>query len=109
MGMDYKIIGTRIQEKRKSLHLTQENLAEKLSVSVGYISQIERGITKVNLDMLSEIAVQLNCDICDFLSNASAAKGNYLDMDIQQAVESLNSKDKKILLEVAEVLKNNAK
>ena len=44
MSIDYKIIGKRIKERRKICQITQETLAEKLGVSVGYISQIERGI-----------------------------------------------------------------
>ena len=43
MSIDYKIIGKRIKERRKICQITQETLAEKLGVSVGYISQIERG------------------------------------------------------------------
>ncbi len=46
MSMDYNLIGSRIKQRRREAMLTQENLAEKLSVSVGYVSQIERGITK---------------------------------------------------------------
>ncbi|HIU48528.1 MAG TPA: helix-turn-helix transcriptional regulator [Candidatus Avimonoglobus intestinipullorum] len=43
MSIDYSLIGARIQARRKQMHLTQEQLAEALSVSVGYISQVERG------------------------------------------------------------------
>ncbi|MBQ3826264.1 MAG: helix-turn-helix transcriptional regulator [Spirochaetaceae bacterium] len=50
MSIDYRLIGQKIQTKRKTLHKTQENMAESISVTVGYISQIERGITKVNLE-----------------------------------------------------------
>lgn len=49
--------------KRKSQHKTQEMLAEAILVTVGYISQIERGITKVNLETLSNIAEILECDM----------------------------------------------
>ena len=50
--MDYGAIGQRIKQVRRSRDMTQERLAEALSVSVGYISQIERGVTKINLDWL---------------------------------------------------------
>lgn len=52
MSVDYRIIGQRIKIKRKSIRKTQDHVAEALSVSVGYISQIECGVTKVNLDTL---------------------------------------------------------
>ena len=44
MNVDYGAIGQRIKQVRRSRDMTQERLAEALSVSVGYISQIERGV-----------------------------------------------------------------
>ena len=41
MNVDYKLIGSRIKAERKKLGITQEVLAEKLDVSIGYVSQIE--------------------------------------------------------------------
>ena len=38
MTIDYKIIGKRIKERRKRNDLTQEQLAERADVTVGYIS-----------------------------------------------------------------------
>mgnify|MGYP003307919335 CR=1 FL=1 len=49
-------IGKRIKELRKEAGLTQEKLAEELSVTVGYVSQIEGGRVKINLEMLGKIA-----------------------------------------------------
>ena len=66
------------KELLKAQNKTQENLAESVSVTVGYISQIERGITKVNLEMLSNIAEVLGCDISEFLSDTVKLSNNYL-------------------------------
>ena len=41
MAVDFKLIGKRIQDKRKGLKKTQEDLAEYLDVSVGYVSNME--------------------------------------------------------------------
>ena len=57
MSIDYKLIGKRIKTKRQHIGLTQEKMAEHLLVSVGYVSQIERGISKPNLEMLSTTTV----------------------------------------------------
>ncbi len=38
---DYKVIGEKIKKKRIERKMTQENLAEKSGLSVGYISNIE--------------------------------------------------------------------
>ncbi len=74
MSVDYQTIGRRIKDKRKALHQTQDHLAEALGVSVGYISQIERGVTKVNLDTLSKIATHLSCELSELLTGTVPAQ-----------------------------------
>ena len=63
MNVDYKLIGERIKRARKMRGFTQETVAEKLDVSIGYISQVERGITKISLDFLGAMSLVLDCDI----------------------------------------------
>ena len=63
MWVDYKVLGERIKTQRKIKGTTQEHFAEHLNVSVGYISQIERGITRVSLERLIEISRYLGCGI----------------------------------------------
>ena len=60
MAVDFFTIGQRIQKRRKMLRKTQEQMAEALSVSVGYVSQLERGVTKNSMDTLTEIKENLN-------------------------------------------------
>ena len=109
MSIDFYAIGQRIQKKRKSQNITQENLAEAISVTVGYISQIERGITKINLETLSQIAEYLNCEITDFLSNTVIDSDNYLSNELSELVKKLNSSNRKVLIEMAQILQKNQK
>ena len=44
MAIDYNIMGERIKKARLEKQLTQENIAEKLDVSVAFLSRIERVI-----------------------------------------------------------------
>ena len=104
MRVDYKLIGGRIKGVRKSRKLTQENLAERLGVTVGYVSQMERGVTKVSLDTLSEIAFILDSDITHFLSGVSAQQQAYLQAELQARVSQLNQKQKQMLFEFMDVL-----
>ena len=53
--MDYTIIGERIRRSRKELSMTQEEFAERIGVSVGYINQIETGKKCFNLKRFNEI------------------------------------------------------
>ena len=58
VALDYTIIGERLRTARLNQKLTQEKLAEKLNVSIAFLSRIERGNSHINLKRLSEI-----CDI----------------------------------------------
>ena len=104
MSIDYKIIGKRIKERRKICQITQETLAEKLG---GYISQIERGIAHANLDTLANISHELNCDITEFLSNVTEKNKNYLNNDFLNLLNTMNDKQKKMLFDIAEIIKQN--
>ena len=107
MSINFHAIGQRIQKKRKSQNITQENLAEALSVTVGYISQIERGITKINLETLSLIAEYLHCDITEFLSDTVKMSSNYLNEDFSSIIKNLSPYNRQILIEIASVLQKN--
>ena len=48
----YSALGKKIKEYRLKNHLTQEELAEKLDISVKYISRIENGSGGVKLETL---------------------------------------------------------
>ena len=48
----YSAIGKKIKEYRLKNHLTQEELAEELDISVKYISRIENGSGGVKLETL---------------------------------------------------------
>lgn len=53
--MDYSLIGERIRKSRKEINMTQEEFAEAIGVSVGYINQIETGKKCFNLKRFNEI------------------------------------------------------
>lgn len=53
--MNYVLIGDRIRKSRKEINMTQEEFAEKIGVSVGYINQIETGKKCFNLKRFKEI------------------------------------------------------
>ena len=60
--IDYKYIGQRIKEKRKSLNLTQLELSEISQISPAYISRIEAGLQNVTLETLEKVAQSIDED-----------------------------------------------
>ncbi len=104
MNIDYKQIGERIKQKRKAQKMTQEELAECLEVSVGYVSQVERGKTKISLDLLAAIATAIDCEIAYFLDGVSIGQKNYLETALQLQISKLSAEKKQLLLKIAVVL-----
>lgn len=108
MSVDYKLIGGRIKTKRKAAGKTQEQLAEKLSVTVGYVSQLERGVTKISLDTLSEICSILNCDMSFFITGTATGENAYLQDELIEKYSALTQTQKKTILDFIDILIKNS-
>lgn len=65
-------IGKRIQQRRKEVGLTAEELAEQIGVSQQQFSRYERGKTKINVAHLVNIAVILDTPISWFFADSQA-------------------------------------
>lgn len=107
MSVDYQLIGKRMKQARKARALTQEQLAERLNVSVGYISQIERGITKPNLEMLSAVCDQLDYELGALLTGCSTARPGYLSDELHHIFQTLTEQQKRKALQIIEILLDN--
>ena len=59
-------IGTKITYLRKSNNLTQEQLAEKLDISIKHCSAVERGLSCFSLEKLIEVSNLFDVSL-DFL------------------------------------------
>ena len=105
VSIDYTLIGKRIKQRRQEMKMTQEQMSERLQVSVGYVSQIERGISKPNLEMLSNISGILNCDVSNFISNATLEKDNFLNKELSEMVSGMSFHQKQMIIEIAEIIK----
>lgn len=65
--MDYYQIGQKIRKYRKACGLSQEQLAEKIGISVTHMSHIETGNTKLSLQVFVDIANALEVQTDDLL------------------------------------------
>ncbi len=55
--INFKAIGNRIKQLRKSENMTQEDLAEKLNISSEHMSRIETGSCRASVALIEKIAV----------------------------------------------------
>ncbi len=58
--MNFKAIGQRIKVKRREMNMTQEELAEKLDISVEYTSRVERGSVSASFQLFEKVCTVLN-------------------------------------------------
>lgn len=107
MSIDFKLIGSRIKSTRKAAGKTQEWLAEQIDVSVGYISQIERGITKISLETLAEICTVLNGDMSFLVAGSAKGQNEYMKTEIIERFSQLSDRDKKIITDLMQSMIEN--
>ena len=94
------MIGQRIKVQRILKSLTQEQLAEMLGVSAGYISQIERGKTTINLRTLIGIADCLKCDLGLLVSNINEESPAYL----HQIFNSTSAEGRQLIADISRLI-----
>ena len=107
MNIDYKLIGERIKQTRKAKGMTQEFLAEKLGVSIGYVSQIERGVTKISLDLLGAVSAILSCDVSELVKESALGSEHYRERELANEFAMLDMKKKKFLISVIRAMKED--
>ena len=65
-------LGSRLKDRRKALGKTQQQVADEASLTIGFISQIERGISTPSLASLYNLAKALETSVDQFVSTAPA-------------------------------------
>lgn len=104
--VDYVAIGRRVKFYRKIANLTQADVAERLGISVSYISQIECGHTDVSLKRLDEIASIINTNI-ELLLSVHSVNVYLDDSDIKELTKGWNENQIKALLEIISLINQN--
>ena len=105
-----KNIGKKIKLARSKSNYTPEKLAEKLSLSARYISQLERGIAFGSASTIVNLCRALNIN-SDFLFNDlidcnSPALTDIIDNELLENYLKLNDYNKKVILSMSvELLK----
>ena len=95
-----KLFGKKVKEKRLSLGLTQEELAEKADISAKSLSRIEIGSNFISAEKLEEVCTALNAapkDLFDF----------YEDIREEQMLKTINFKitnNKNLLHKIYKIL-----
>lgn len=98
--MDYYAIGQRIRKIRKAKGWSQEQIAEKVGISVTHMSHIETGNTKLSLEVFAAIASTLDCRADELLFGTREVIGAEALGDIALILQSLSQKEKCVIAEI---------
>lgn len=101
-------VGNFIMGKRKSLGMTQQQLADKLNVSFQAISKWENGTTYPNIEILRDLAIVLDVSVDEILAGSErGAEGlsyskagidiTYTDTIKREMAKHLETKDDRVL------------
>lgn len=69
---DIAPLGERLRKRRKALKLTLQDVADRAGLSVGFISQIERGITVPSIVSLVSVCRVLKMEVGSFFTQSHA-------------------------------------
>ncbi len=106
MSINYVALGKRIREARKKRGLTQVDLSEKTFCTASYLSYIENGTKCISLELLIDVANELNVSadmlLFDCLANTVTASNHAF----AEILNDCSEYEKLVLLETAVALKS---
>ena len=104
MALDYNIIGERLKKARIENNLTQEKLAEKLDVSIAFLSRIERGSSHISLKRLSQICDILGITEGSILNGSSNNSNTYLVSEFDDILKNTTPEKQKLIYKIAKII-----
>lgn len=109
MELDYNIIGQRLKKARLEKGYTQEYLAEKMNVSVAFLSRIERGSSHINLKRLTEICKLLEITEGEVLNGSVTNPETYLISEFNLLFKGCPPEKLKLIYNIAKlIVKDNS-
>ncbi len=104
MAVDFSIIGKRLKEARKKKGLTQEQLVEKMGVSIAYLSKVETGKIHINLERLSQICGLLEISEGEILNGVANYSEKYLQDEFYELLRNCSPKKQKLAYRILQVI-----
>ncbi len=104
--MEQENYGTLIKKLRIEQNLTQNQVAEALGVTPGYISNVENNRTAMSLRILTYYARLVGCSLDSLVGELEPTYSETaLDRELHEAIIGLDIKTKEKLLKTIEIWK----
>ena len=101
MSLNTKLIGRRVKEFRMRQHLSQAELAERIDLSVSYISYVENAKKQASLEVLVRIANELGTTVDELLYGNQIHDFNEYQTELGILLSDCSSYEKRIIVELA--------
>ena len=98
------MLSDNIRKYRKAKHLSQEQLAELVDISVTHMSHIETGNTKLSLQVLVDLARVLEVQTDDLLFEQKSNKASALT-DLSETLDACSTQQVRIIVDTVKALK----
>ena len=93
-----------MKKARTDKNLTQEKLAEKLDVSIAFLSRIERGSSHISLKRLSQICDILGITEGSILNGSSNNSDTYLASEFDDILKNTTPEKQKLIYKIAKII-----
>lgn len=104
---DYENLGSRVKELRIQMDLTQAEVAAKLNVTPGYISNVENNRTAMSLRILIYYAKLLNISLDSLVGRIdSDYRKTALDNELLEVIQNMDDDKKHKLLQTLKIWEN---
>lgn len=107
-GELFKTIGQTLAQRRETLGLTQDQVAEALQVGTEAVSRMERGITMPTIQRLAELADIYQCGIEELLIASSTRTSDQAER-ISKILETLPEADRAMVVDVVQKIAGRLK
>ena len=104
MTLDYVLIGERLKKARLAKGFTQEQIAEKLDLSVAFLSRVERGNAHINLTRLSQLCSIYGISEGEILNGTSSNSSDYMQKEFSTLLKNCSPETQKLIYNVAKVI-----
>ena len=104
MKTDYVLIGEQIKFWRQQRSLTQEQLAEMVELTPGFISLIETGKKRASLETLLSFCCVLNITLNDLLVGNQIIQETDYNTEFSELTVKLNESERLLVFEITKAV-----
>ena len=104
MKTDYSLIGERIKFWRQQRSLTQEQLAEMVELTPGFISLIETGKKRASLETILCICRALNITLNDLLVGNQIIQDTDYNTEFSELTVKLTESERHLVFEITKAV-----